>query len=197
VSGGYHHGNLREALVTEGMKLLDDDGVEAVTLRELARRTNVSHGAPHRHFGDRDELLGEMAARGFDELSTLLVEVLQQPTPARRLRAYLRGYVTFATERPGLVQLMFSRVGKDAEGVHEAARRFFSQGARALGVSEPGEPSTGAFLVAAVSEGISTLAIAGRLPEERVDEVIDSAVAALLASDALALPDTGQHADLT
>ena len=60
----YHHGNLREALLVQAMTTLREGGVEALSLRELARAVGVSHAAPRRHFPDRQALLDALAERG-------------------------------------------------------------------------------------------------------------------------------------
>ncbi|MFY9316774.1 MAG: helix-turn-helix domain-containing protein, partial [Burkholderiales bacterium] len=61
----YHHGDLPAALLQAAGKILEKEGVEALALRTLARRTGVSHGAPYRHFRDRESLLAALAAEGF------------------------------------------------------------------------------------------------------------------------------------
>src|ERR1700730_31828 len=63
---GYHHGNLREALIRGALELIADKGPAGFTVAEAARAAGVSPGAPYRHFRDRDELLADVAQRGFD-----------------------------------------------------------------------------------------------------------------------------------
>src|SRR5262249_42865731 len=65
----YHHGRLRAALLTEAERVLREDGIEALSLRELARRAGVSHAAPRRHFTDRQALLDALAEAGFTRLA--------------------------------------------------------------------------------------------------------------------------------
>ena len=67
----YHHGQLREALATSGRVLLEEKGIRGFTLRECARRAGVSHAAPAYHFASIDDLLAELATRGFQELSLI------------------------------------------------------------------------------------------------------------------------------
>ena len=62
---GYHHGDLREALVTAGRKLVEEKGIRGFTLRECARRAEVSHAAPAHHFASMGDLLAELVCRGF------------------------------------------------------------------------------------------------------------------------------------
>src|SRR5258706_529025 len=61
----YHHGNLRQALIDAALELIEQRGVPALTLREVARRVGVTHAAPHRHFADRAALVAAVAEQGF------------------------------------------------------------------------------------------------------------------------------------
>ena len=65
----YHHGDLKEALLTAAEAVLRDRGLQGFTLRECARRAGVSHAAPKHHFGDVRGVLTEIAARGFAQLN--------------------------------------------------------------------------------------------------------------------------------
>jgi AcrR family transcriptional regulator len=97
-SAGYHHGDLRAALLRAAGDLLENQGIAALSLREAARRAGVSHNAPYRHFPDREALLAALAAESFAML-------------AERLRAGGRemgqAYVEFALEHPQRFRLMF------------------------------------------------------------------------------------------
>jgi len=104
----YHHGNLAPALVEAALKMVEQGGVEAVSLRDLAQSLGVSRAAPYRHFPDRDALLATVAARGFEDLIALYELALESPGDGRaRLRASGRSFYEFATKRPGLYRLMF------------------------------------------------------------------------------------------
>ena len=109
----YHHGHLRAACVEAGVRLVEDGGPDAVTIRGVARIAGVSHTAPLHHFRDRHELLDAVADRGFD----LLVERLDaslapDATPTEALRAYGRAYVDHAVTHRGLFTLMFRPTGE-------------------------------------------------------------------------------------
>jgi AcrR family transcriptional regulator len=97
----YHHGELRAALLRAAAKILEKEGRDAISLRELARRAGVSHGAPYRHFADRDALLAALAEEGF----SLLVEQLEGKAWREQAMAYLR----FALADPERFRLMFTR----------------------------------------------------------------------------------------
>jgi AcrR family transcriptional regulator len=104
----YHHGNLAQALVEAALKLVEQGGAEAVSLRDLAQSLGVSRAAPYRHFADRDVLLATVAARGFEDLVALYEAALAGPGNGRvQLRAAGRAFYDFATRRPGLYRLMF------------------------------------------------------------------------------------------
>src|SRR4030081_3125819 len=95
----YHHGNLRTALLAQAERTLRERGVEQLTLRDLARQVGVSHGAPRRHFADRQALLDALAETGFARLQAELRTAVEaagddfQP----RLQATAAAYIRFAT----------------------------------------------------------------------------------------------------
>ena len=95
----YHHGNLRAALLRAAGEVLEKEGLEGLSLREAARRAGVSHNAPYRHFPDRDSLLAELAAQGFEELGKALA--------GRQGREMGEAYVGFALAHPNRFRLMF------------------------------------------------------------------------------------------
>jgi AcrR family transcriptional regulator len=104
----YHHGSLRQALLAAAERILEKNGIQALTLRAAARAAGVSHAAPKNHFGDLSGLLSELAARGFERFAAMmLAEVGRSDTPAQRMAAIGRGYVGFARAHPGMFLLMF------------------------------------------------------------------------------------------
>jgi AcrR family transcriptional regulator len=98
----YHHGDLRAAVLRAAQKILEEQGVAALSLREAARRAGVSHNAPYRHFADRDALLAALAAEGFAQLGQALAAAGAQGPRARG-----EAYVRFALEQPQRFRLMF------------------------------------------------------------------------------------------
>ena len=108
IKSTYHHGDLANALLDAALALVEHDGAEAVSLRELAQSLGVSRAAPYRHFADRDALLAAVAARGFEDLIVVSEAALDGPGDGRtRLQAFGRAYFDFAARRPGLYRLMF------------------------------------------------------------------------------------------
>jgi AcrR family transcriptional regulator len=109
--GSYHHGDLRAALVAAGREVLLSGGLEALTLREAARRAGVSPAAPYRHFADRASLVAAIAAEGFRDLATELRRSLEagaETGAALALRSLAAAYLGFALKHPALYRLMFS-----------------------------------------------------------------------------------------
>ena len=86
----YHHGDLREALIGAGRSLLEEKGLTGFTLRECARRAEVSHAAPAHHFKSVDDLLAEIATQGFGQLVEIMAAEAKRakPDPAARLVAH-------------------------------------------------------------------------------------------------------------
>ena len=111
----YHHGNLRPALVETAAELARAQGPNGVVLREVARRTGVSHNAAYRHFADREELLAEVAQLGMDRLEQAMLDRMAtvrtrdpRRRAVRRLRETGRAYVQFALAEPGLFEVAFA-----------------------------------------------------------------------------------------
>jgi AcrR family transcriptional regulator len=117
VAKRYHHGDLRRELIRHALAEITEQGVAALNLRELARRTGVSHAAPAHHFGDKAGLLTAVSTEGF----TLLADTLE----AARERGFLEtgvAYVSFAVEHPAHFTVMFGTGGHDSDPDLAAAR---------------------------------------------------------------------------
>src|SRR5579863_9031433 len=114
---GYHHGNLREALIQAAQDLIGAKGPAGFTIAEAARLAGVSPAAPYRHFRDAESLLAEVATRGFDAFRDHLAAALaaSPPTdPARAAEAVGRAYLAFAREEPAYYAAMFeARIARE------------------------------------------------------------------------------------
>ena len=106
----YHHGDLANALVTAAVGLIAEKGLDALTLREVARLVGVTHSAAYRHFADKTGLLAAISEDGYRALSTRLAKVeVDAPDagdPIARVRALACAYVAFALERPAHYRVM-------------------------------------------------------------------------------------------
>jgi AcrR family transcriptional regulator len=103
---GYHHGDLRAALLRAAEEIIRESGVEGLTLRACARRAGVSHGAPAHHFGDITGLLTEFAAEGFERLAHAMSK-RQLKDADDELQAAGLGYIEFAMRWPEHFRVMW------------------------------------------------------------------------------------------
>ena len=128
--GRYHHGDLREALLTASYELVAQQGAENFLLADACRRAGVSTAAPYKHFRDRDEILEIVVARAFDELadrSTAAVAANGAGT-IDGIMAMGEAYVQFAIDEQRLFRLMFGQrpAIKNAEQVVDDGQRCFA-----------------------------------------------------------------------
>jgi AcrR family transcriptional regulator len=185
----YHHGNLRAALLERAVRTVDERGVQALSLRELAREVGVSHAAPRRHFPDRQALLDAISEDGFERLGDALTEAVDRAGTAfgARLHALARAYIAFSTDHPALLELMFAgkqRAG--AEHVRQASDRAFAIAltviaqAQAGGELAPGDPGRVAIVAFAALQGLASMANGGMIDQTPVQEVVTDAIDQLL-----------------
>jgi AcrR family transcriptional regulator len=183
----YHHGNLRSALLEQAERTVRERGVQVLSLRELARDVGVSHGAPRRHFPDRQALLDALAEAGFERLGAELRSAVDRAGGdfEARLRATAAAYVRFATRDAALLELMFA--GKHSSGaLYEASERAFAvmleliQQGQADGALERGEPERVGLVLFATIQGIATLVTGGMVEADRVDDLVADAIAHFL-----------------
>lgn len=111
----YHHGNLRSALISAGIDLLDEVGWTGLSLRACAAKAGVSHAAPAHHFGNLNGLLTALAAVALTRFVTALSDAMADTPddPPVMLDTVGRAYVQFAIDNPGLFKLMFDEVDLD------------------------------------------------------------------------------------
>jgi AcrR family transcriptional regulator len=169
--GGYHHGDLRAALIAAALAAVEAGGPDAVSLRDLAQSLGVSTAAPYRHFPDRRALLSEVAAIGFDDLTAAYARVQNEGAdPAAALRETARAYLALAFGRPGLFQLMFATdiVDRDVPAVLLGPAQAAWEGFRhAVAVADPAADAATATRRAITGwstlHGFITLVQGGRL----------------------------------
>jgi AcrR family transcriptional regulator len=106
---GYHHGNLREALIQSALNLIRDKGAAGFTIAEAARSAGVSPAAPYRHFRDREELIADVARLGFERFANDLEKAWHggHPSSLEALQNVGRAYLAFARNEPAYYAAMF------------------------------------------------------------------------------------------
>jgi len=169
----YHHGDLRRALLNVSVDMIDQKGIEALNLRELAILAGVSSGAPYHHFANRAQLLGAIAQEGFE----LLVATMSQQrdlapnSSSARLEALGQAYVLFATSHRGHFRVMF-RVDAAASALPQAslvADKAFQMLSDAIkecqqaGTAPSGDPQLLVLHAWATVHGLATLFVDGGL----------------------------------
>jgi AcrR family transcriptional regulator len=167
----YHHGDLPRALVRAAIAILDKQGLAAVTLRKVARKAGVSHGAPYRHFPSLERLFAAVADEGFRQLG----EALKDRAPAEKGEAY----VAFALARPALFRMMFS----GAVGASDASRAVYQSLVEALRAQRDlGQPERAAAAAWALVHGLSTLLLDGHLQQLAASTGRESVARAVLGA---------------
>ena len=106
---GYHHGNLKEALVRAALELIAQKGPAGLTFADAARWAGVSAAAPYRHFRDREELLADVARRGFDLFEVALARAWEdgRPDACTAFDRVGKAYLQFARSEPAYYSAMF------------------------------------------------------------------------------------------
>src|SRR5438270_13309249 len=127
---GYHHGNLKEALVEAALDLIARKGPAGFTFAEAARWAGVSPAAPYRHFRDRDQLMASVALRGFELFEAALARAWNEgrPDSSRAFENVGKAYLQFARTEPAYYSAMFeSGIPLDSNPeLHRAGERALS-----------------------------------------------------------------------
>ena len=162
----YHHGDLRAALISAALAMLEE-GAEpgALSLREAARRAGVSAMAPYRHFADKDALLAAVATIGFERLAAAQRDADHAGPPETALRAQGVAYVAFACANPALFRLMFGAgAPAKSDDLAKAAAASFGLLAERVATTVPAAPTMDHALAKwALVHGLAMLAVDGQL----------------------------------
>ncbi|CCE02446.1 TetR/AcrR family transcriptional regulator [Bradyrhizobium sp. STM 3809] len=166
---GYHHGNLKEALLQAALDLIAQKGAAGFTFADAARMAGVSPAAPYRHFRDRDELLSSIAQRGFEQFEARLSAAWDdgRPDTVTAFERVGKAYLAFAREEPAFYSAMFeSGVPADSTaGLQAAGERAFgvirAAAERLAALAPPGVPRPPAMMMAlhiwSMAHGIASL----------------------------------------
>ena len=193
---GYHHGNLREALIEAARALIGEKGPAGFTFAEAARAAGVSAAAPYRHFRDRDALMADVAAQGFERFETVLSKAWNEgkPEPMIAFHNLGRAYLRFARTEHAYYSAMFeSGLSPDARssGVASGDRAFnvLRQAAETLCAQLPAAKRPPVLMVSlhiwSIAHGIASLFGRGdqgrrKLPMD-AEELLESAVLVYLS----------------
>ncbi len=127
---GYHHGNLRQALIEAALALIGEKGPAGFSFAEAARAAGVSAAAPYRHFRDRDALLADVAKLGFERFTASLLAAWDggNPAPGVAFRALGHAYLAFARDEPAFFAAMFEAglAHADYPELRDASDRAFA-----------------------------------------------------------------------
>ena len=182
----YHHGDLRRALLDEALRTIQDDGVEALTLRAIGVRLGVSRTALYRHFTDKRALLSAVAT----EVFRLLTERLLDAWGAGGVRGFNAmgvAYIRFAMANPPHYRVMFGGFvddgPRDEDLIRESTAAFQALvdalvALQKVGAVRKDDPPLLARFIWAAVHGVSMLIIDGRLSHQQtsIDELIEFAV---------------------
>lgn len=173
----YHHGDLRNTLIEEGIALVESAGLDAVSLREIARRACVSPTAVYRHFPDKKALLAALADASYARLAVAQKEAAEAAGGGRAgFSATGRAYVRFALAHPALFRLAFTHA-ETAHTEHSAgdeAATMLSSNALTLSGGDPVVARRFALQAWAVAHGLAMLMLDGRVPQD--DALIDATI---------------------
>lgn len=200
--------DLGERIVRASVELIEEQGLSALSMREVARRAGVSHQAPYHRFADREAILGAIAQEGFQILASRLSKVTTADSgpPHARIAAAGQAYVEFACEHPAHFRVMFRPElvnldrcpGAQAEG--DKAFGILQQiVADAIASGLPPKPSAEALVMTcwSVAHGLACLALDGplarKMPTEERPEQIKAITAAFAHLVASSMPSTDER----
>ncbi len=174
----YHHGDLRAALIGEGLKRLKDGPAEGLSLRDIARSVGVSATAVYRHFPDKAALLGALGGAGDELLAEAFAKAMAQEKKERdAFNAMGRAYVRFALANPWLFRLMMSpesgKAGQaDSLGYEMLTREIEKLGGPKLNKAQQNIRALRAW---AIVHGLAMLMLDGVAPHDEriIEQVVD------------------------
>lgn len=185
--------DLRRTVLDASLALIAQDGLDALSMREVARRAGVSHQAPYHHFGDREGILAAICEEGFEKLKIDMRKAIAKAgaDPIDRLTAIGRAYVGFALAHPSHFKLMFRSefVSHERhEGAQETEESAFDMLVRVtneVAIDVLGrKDETFAVMAWGLAHGLATLLLEGKLKHHFGDSVRAQRAAVEKALDA-------------
>ena len=170
----YHHGDLRGALIAQGLRLIEAGDASTLSLREVARATGVSATAVYRHFPDKRALMAALAEEGLARLYE--AQAAAAAAPGNAFEATGRAYVRFALAQPALFRLTFAYPDVLADPSGDAAGRLLHENALALTGGDAAEAELLAMRAWSLVHGLAMLMLDGRLPHD--EALIDATISA-------------------
>lgn len=176
----YHHGDLRNSLVSVGRELLNDKGVAGISLREIARNIGVGHNAPYRHFRNKQQLLEAIAEDGFRRLKArnTRLELEFASNPEEQLFESAMHIISMAADQANLFQLMFGghlQPQNSSTGLKQAADEAMQslvgiiKNGQKLNVFIKGDPATLALSAMSMVQGVAVMVASGKLrPQHKI-----------------------------
>ncbi|MGB1334003.1 MAG: TetR/AcrR family transcriptional regulator [Porticoccaceae bacterium] len=189
----YHHGNLRQTLLSAATHMIAEKGIESLSLRKLAEKVGVSRTAAYHYFKDKNDLLCAIAANGFRRWQQSLDQLSSNQLPDRqKFEQYILGYVAFATTNPEEYELMFGRcIWKQSKCTNELQDISHSTFQRqvvmieywqSIGLVVGDNPVRSAQIIWGTLHGIAKLFIDGVYADVgRAEEIVISALPMFLA----------------
>lgn len=188
----YHHGDLRRALVTEALRVVERRGLEELSLRALARALGVSPRAPYRHFATKEDLLAAVAAEGFRMAAAFTSERLAKAKPkdpVARLQGAVEAHVLFAVDHPAAFRVMYAPYAAVSESAPEllaaraeghAAMMGLIRECQDAGALRAGDPMQLALALWSTMHGLAVLLVEGQLG--RFDRPVEASKFAALVT---------------
>jgi AcrR family transcriptional regulator len=189
----YHHGNLKEELLQTASEMIDKDGLDSITLRDLTQRLGTSRTAVYRHFASKEALILGVIENGYGQLDLMFTPIFQDRTQSveERFNAMARAYLNFAIEHPNLYRLLFGdKYHQEREELCDYKDENQATGLYALinllleaqeeGIIAPVNPMVQAAMAWASIHGLASLLIDGHLMmSDNIEAIYDYSIGAL------------------
>jgi len=178
----YHHGDLKNALISAGVEILAREGIGALSLRKVAKKAGVSHSAPYAHFKDKQALIAAISIEGFKKLLAELQNTVEKHPndPSHLLLETAWVYFQFALQEADTFKVMFSGVlekEKDYPDLVDVVQKTFQMVVKVVsicqaeGVLQSGEADLTSMVVWAQIHGLISLYLEGQISHTILDRV--------------------------